>query len=345
MARAAPGFLNSPGAPRLKLLARALQEPPPAQGMRWGHRMAGTFRTRAALAGAVACILLAAPAPGPWAAETNTADAKPADTPTDSARTESNGRARFGVVMDSVFGAGKWRETGGYRTPSRENELRAQGALTVPAGVLSRHSMGQPGAPGAYDLVVDGVSPALAAEKLRRAGAPFRLLAEGAHGTQGPHLHVEPSSADFKAGGSRPPGVEWLVKDATPAEQRVIALHARSEQGDADAQLRLGRLYAQGRDAPKDLIAAFVWTALAAANAQADAATRADAARLLAELAGTMRPQDLAQARRFASAPAAPVACGGLQDGGLVLVIGPDRPRPGTGSAEPQGSCARSTGD
>lgn len=292
----------------------------------------------------MACIALAAPAAGPRAADTGAPDkivpdTSVADAPTDNARADSNGRARFIGVMDSVFGPGKWRETGGYRTPARENELRAQGAMTVPVGALSRHSMGHPDAPGAYDLVVDGVSPDQAAEKLRRAGAPFRLLAEGAHGNQGPHLHVEPWSADLKAGGRRAPGVEWLVKDATPAEQRIIALHARSEQGDADAQLRLGRLYAQGRDAPKDPIAAYVWTALAAANAQADEATRADAARLLAELTGAMKPQDLAQARRFASAPSdptAPAACGGPQAGGLILVIGP---------AETGQSCARSTSD
>jgi hypothetical protein len=289
---------------------------------------------------------LAAPAARARAADPSSPDTSVANAPTDHAKTDSNGRAHVIGVMDSVFGPGKWRETGGYRTPARESELRAQGAMTVPVGALSRHSIGHPDAPGAYDLVVDGVSPALAAEMLRRAGAPFRLLAEGAHGTQGPHLHVEPWSADLKAGGRRAPGVEWLVKDATPAEQRVIALHARSEQGDADAQLRLGRLYAEGRDALKDPIAAFVWTALAAANAQADNATRADAAGLLAELAGAMKPQDLAHARRFASAPsdpAAPAACGGPQDGGLILVIGPDRPRPSARSDGEQ-LCARSTG-
>jgi hypothetical protein len=310
--------------------------------------MARAAGIRATLAVAIACIALAAPAAGARAADASTTGTSPADpsasdAPTDKARTDSKGRAHFSGVMDTVFGAGKWRETGGFRTPARENELRAQGALTVPVGVLSRHSMGQPGAPGAYDLVVEGISPAQAAEKLRRAGAPFRLLAEGAHGTQGAHLHVEPWSADHKAGGQRPPGVEWLVKDATPAEQQVIALHARSEQGDADAQLRLGRLYAQGRDAPRDPIAAFVWTALAAANAEADEATRADAAHLLAEFARTMKPQDLAQARRFANPPSDPAApaCGGLRDGGLILVIGPDRPRP----AETPASCARSTSD
>ena len=305
--------------------------------------MAGGVRTRAALAGAIACIVLAATAAGASAADASAADAR-ADNP----RIENNGRAHFSLVMDSVFGAGRWRETGGYRTPERENELRAQGALTVPLGVLSRHSMGHPGAPGAYDLVVEGVSPAQAAERLRRAGAPFRLLAEGAHGTQGAHLHVEPWPSDLKGTAPRAPGLEWIVKDATPAEQRIIALHARSEQGDADAQLRLGRLYAQGRDAPKDPIAAFVWTALAAANAAGDEATRADAGRLLAELSGTMKPQELAQARRFVGAPtdsAAPAACGGLQDGGLILVIGPDRPRPATDSAETRESCARFNGD
>jgi hypothetical protein len=303
--------------------------------------MAGAIGIRAALAGAVACIALAAPAAGARAADSATADAA-----TDHASSDINGRARFRLVMDSVFGAGKWRETGGYRTPERENELRAQGALTVPPGVLSRHSMGHPDAPGAYDLVVEGVSPDQAAERLRRAGAPFRMLAEGAHGTQGPHLHVEPGSAGGKAASRRAPGVEWLVKDATPAEQRVIALHDRSEQGDADAQLRLGRLYAQGREAPKDPIAAFVWTALAAGNATADDATRADAARLLAEFAASMKPQDLAQARRFVEAPTDRVtrpACSGLQDGGIILVIGPARPA--TGPAQGQASCARSTGD
>ncbi|MDB5465066.1 MAG: hypothetical protein JWP23_3455, partial [Phenylobacterium sp.] len=85
--------------------------------------MAGGVRTRAALAGAIACIVLAATAAGASAADASAADAR-ADNP----RIENNGRAHFSLVMDSVFGAGRWRETGGYRTPERENELRAQGA-------------------------------------------------------------------------------------------------------------------------------------------------------------------------------------------------------------------------
>ncbi|MGH3430859.1 MAG: tetratricopeptide repeat protein, partial [Mycobacteriales bacterium] len=102
-------------------------------------------------------------------------------------------QTQFHAMMDAVFGAGAWRETGGYRSPARENQLRAEGALTVPEGRLSRHSMGTPDAPGAYDIVVAGMSPEQAAARLHLAWAHFsRLFPEGLHGTQGAHLHIEP---------------------------------------------------------------------------------------------------------------------------------------------------------
>ena len=66
--------------------------------------------------------------------------------------------ARFAAIMDSVFGQGAWRMTGGYRTPEREDQLRAQGAMTVRPGGLSRHSLGRPGAPGAYMRGLGGAS-------------------------------------------------------------------------------------------------------------------------------------------------------------------------------------------
>lgn len=98
------------------------------------------------------------------------------------------------AIFDKVFGAGKWKPTGGYRTPAREDELRREGAETVPAGHTSAHSEGTPDAPGAYDIVVDGLSPAEAAEKLEQSGYKFsKLFPEGASGTQGGHLHVQPS--------------------------------------------------------------------------------------------------------------------------------------------------------
>jgi hypothetical protein len=105
-------------------------------------------------------------------------------------------------TMDKVFGAGAWRETGGYRSEAREDELRREGAGTVPAGQISHHSMGTPDAPGAYDIVVAGMSTESAAEKLKNSSDDFsRVFAEGAHGGQGSHLHVEPKAGHLARGG------------------------------------------------------------------------------------------------------------------------------------------------
>jgi hypothetical protein len=112
--------------------------------------------------------------------------------------------ADFQATMDQVFGEGRWRLTSGYRTRAQEDALRRQGAGTVAAGHVSRHSLGAPEAPGAYDAVVDGVPTAKAAAKLRQqAGGAFRVLAEGAHGPQGPHLHVELVSGPVRRGASQ----------------------------------------------------------------------------------------------------------------------------------------------
>ena len=109
-------------------------------------------------------------------------------------------KADFHSTMDQVFGPGHWRQTSGYRTRAQENALRRQGAGTVAPGHISYHSIGAPGAPGAYDAVVDHMNLAAAAAKLRRAGAGVsRVLAEGAHGPQGAHLHVELISAPRRA--------------------------------------------------------------------------------------------------------------------------------------------------
>ena len=99
----------------------------------------------------------------------------------------------FKATMDRVFGPGRWRQTSGYRTRAQENALRRAGAGTVRAGAISRHSLGNREKPGAYDAVVHGMALATAADKLRRAaGAGFaRVIAEGAHGPEGAHLHVE----------------------------------------------------------------------------------------------------------------------------------------------------------
>lgn len=129
---------------------------------------------------------------------------------TDGARVTSAGEPqseRVRATMDRVFGVGRWRQTSGYRTAAQEDALRRQGAGTVPPGHLSRHSLGSREAPGAYDIVVSGMSSRSAAAKLKSAGPIFaRVFAEGAHGPQGPHLHVEPNAA--LAGDPRPAAVD-----------------------------------------------------------------------------------------------------------------------------------------
>ena len=107
----------------------------------------------------------------------------------------------FHATMDQVFGEGRWRETSGFRSQAQENALRRAGAGTVAPGRISYHSVGAPDAPGAYDAVVASMSVANAAAKLKKAGVPFhRVLAERAHGREGPHLHVELISNTGPAG-------------------------------------------------------------------------------------------------------------------------------------------------
>ncbi len=61
-------------------------------------------------------------------------------------------------------------------------------------------------------------------------------------------------------------------------------------QGNADAQLNLGRLHADG--SPRDLVAAYTWLSLAAAQGKRWAEQRRQ------ELAGEMTPEQLADAER-----------------------------------------------
>lgn len=229
--------------------------------------------------------------------------------------------ARFATIMDSVFGRGAWRMTGGYRTPERENQLRAQGAKTVRPGGTSRHSLGRPGAPGAYDLVVDGMSPGEAANRLRQAGAPFaRYQPKGTHGTQGPHLHLEPfgfgptpgptfQMASTKAKAPVPEGrTRSRVLVLPAASSRTLASYSKefarlqvdAEDGSPEAQLELGRAYALGYVTTRDFATAQAWLEAAADNADADDDTHAAAAAALAEVTNLLGAQRAQQPERYA---------------------------------------------
>ena len=149
-------------------------------------------------------------------------------------------RLNFKDAMNTVFGEGAWRETSGFRTVAQEDQLRAQGAGTVPAGVLSAHSVGTPDHPGAYDVVVTGMSPLEAAAKFRRSGVPFRnLFPEDAEGPQGPHLHLELPPADPRS---------TLWRPSADAIGSVVPTSARNED---EARMWFRRAAAQGQTCAK----------------------------------------------------------------------------------------------
>ena len=231
--------------------------------------------------------------------------------------------AKFASLMNTVFGEGAWRMTGGYRTPQREDQLRAQGAMTVRPGGISRHSLGRPGAPGAFDLVVNGMSPGEAAERLRRAGAPFaRYQPKGTHGTQGPHLHLEPygfgaapgprfqmasssgsSKAQADAGRSLAVTIHMPAPSAgslAAARDELSRLRAGAMQHSAEAQLELGRAYSLGYIVPRDFAEAQSWLATAVDNADADAETHAEAEAALAEVTVLLEAERAQQPARYA---------------------------------------------
>jgi hypothetical protein len=242
-------------------------------------------------------------------------------------RAQEVNQARFTSLMNTVFGTGNWRQTGGYRTIERENQLRAEGALTVAPGAISRHSLGRPGAPGAYDLVVDGLSPWEAAARLRASSVPFRrLFPEGAHGTQGAHLHFEPLAPGLAGASSRRPMVEWLVAAPTPAEEAVTRLRQAALAGDVEAQLQLATAYYQGKGAPRDLVSAYVWMAAVSTSEAADPAVRQQARAELAGLAAQMKADDLRRARQFARAGEGTNCAPRAAEDGPVLMLGFNAP-------------------
>lgn len=237
------------------------------------------------------------------------------------ASAEEMSHARFGAIMDKVFGPGAWRMTGGYRTQARENQLRAQGALTVRPGGVSRHSLGHPGAPGAFDLVVNGMSPFAAAQRLQAAGAPFaRYQPKGTHGTQGPHLHLEPygfgpvgqarfqvaSAGKAEAEPGRARSVTLFMpqpsaSSAAALRQELARLRADAQEGDPEAQLELGRIHALGYLAPRDFAVAQKWLDAAVRNPLADADTLAAAAAGLKQVTALLEAERLQAPAQVAS--------------------------------------------
>lgn len=191
-------------------------------GLRW--KLAGVRTRMTRLQNAILSTLLAVFLSGNAAGQ-SAPSTVPSDSDAPAASLSRNDQ--FRSAMDRVFGPNGWRETSGYRSRARENQLRMEGAGTVPAGRLSHHSLGTPDAPGAYDAVVDGLPQARAAAVLRASGQGFsRVVAERAYGPQGPHLHIEVASA-----------LAASSTEATPASHACDSIYLRVAGGRRNPQL------------------------------------------------------------------------------------------------------------
>ena len=159
---------------------------------------------------AAAFLADAAPDPAKAARPKMSAAAFLADAPSPYETTQ-----QFDGDMDRAFGKGAWRDTGDYRSPAREAQLRSQGAAT--ARGTSAHSLGTPDAPGAHDIVVGGMDPAQAAQRLPKG---YSGLPEGPAGGQGAHLHVgaRQSAAAFLGGGENNSPHNSATIPAAPAK-------------------------------------------------------------------------------------------------------------------------------
>ena len=73
-----------------------------------------------------------------------------------------------------------------------------------------------------------------------------------------------------------------------------------ARQGNVAAQESLGFMYAAGRGVPRDYVRAYLWTYLALAQAQGEAADRGRAT--LAGIEAKMTPAEIAEARNLARA-------------------------------------------
>jgi len=84
------------------------------------------------------------------------------------------------------------------------------------------------------------------------------------------------------------------INPALAASTDVAGLQVRAEQGDSDAQLALGDLYARGQDMTQDYVRAHKWFNLAAAAGSQKAAGNRD---LFSQL---MTKEQIAEAQKLA---------------------------------------------
>ena len=119
----------------------------------------------------------------------------------------------FSEYADKAFGKGNWKPTSEYRSPKHNAEV---------GGVAhSHHMMGDPKAPGAYDIVVPGMSAAQVGSALRKAGW------KGSDYPESDHLHT----------------------NALPSADKLFAARAEELFPEAPARVTVGDI--QKRLGPK----------------------------------------------------------------------------------------------
>lgn len=160
------------------------------------------------------------------------------------------GRDSFNKELSGAVPGAKL--TGSYRTPARENQLRSQGAATVPAGAMSNHSRGAPDAPGAEDFTAPGVTADVLARTRKLPGVRDALF-EQAAGGQGAHYHADmgagpisfddilakPPGAAAPGGGTKPkPSPEEL---ALTSARRPVAQGGMTQPPGAEPLRQFSR--------------------------------------------------------------------------------------------------------
>jgi TPR repeat protein len=107
--------------------------------------------------------------------------------------------------------------------------------------------------------------------------------------------HAEAAYWQSEIERARAPRVDTTEEETDDEAGDVASLQSAAEQGDADARVRLAKLYETGNSVPQDYVKAHAWYNLAAAQG------REDAARKREQIAGKMTREDISEAQRLAS--------------------------------------------
>jgi len=176
----------------------------------------------------------------------------------------------------------------GLLLPTSERRLRALVImLSVLVLVLFVHEI-------ARDFSAGAIPEPAAAKSDTESGAEIEIEITGALAE--PRKDSEPSPAETNSP-PKPDKPEQAVETAERADARVdvVPLRLASEQGDAEAQFLMGRMYEEGKGVPSDFVEAMKWYRLAAEQGHVTAQYKLG----LMYGQGRGMPRDLVEAHRW----------------------------------------------